>query len=133
MNIVFIRLRLGRVSQSVGQRSWVRYPIWSHTLRGAVVSYRQKYVHEILVNRLGGLSLPRKSVVRLTDRPAMTLDVYRGRKTITQQQQQIFVSASPTGWERTGQMLCIVDTSLSVLMTLRMCLRELCCVFTVWI
>ena len=38
-----------------------------------------------------------------------------------------------TGWERTGQMLCIVDTSLSVLMTLRMCLRELCCLFTVWI
>ena len=32
-----------------------------------------------------------------------------------------------TGWERTGQMLCIVDTSLSVLMTLRMCLREFCC------
>ena len=30
------------------------------------------------------------------------------------------------GWERTGQMLCMVDTSLSVLMTLRMCLRELC-------
>ena len=34
-----------------------------------------------------------------------------------------------TGWERTGQMLCIVDTSLSVLMTLMMCLRELCVVF----
>ena len=34
-----------------------------------------------------------------------------------------------TGWERTGYMLCIVDTSLSVLMTLRMCLRELCCLF----
>ena len=34
-----------------------------------------------MVNRLGGLSLPRKSVVRLTDRPNMTLDVYRGRKT----------------------------------------------------
>ena len=32
-----------------------------------------------------------------------------------------------TGWERTGHMLCIVDTSLSVLMTLRMCLHELCC------
>ena len=28
-----------------------------------------------LVNRFGGLSLPRKSVVRLTDRPEMTLDV----------------------------------------------------------
>ena len=29
--------------------------------RGAVVSYWQKYVHEVLVNRLGGLNLPRKS------------------------------------------------------------------------
>ena len=38
-------------------------------------------MHEVLVNRLGGLSLPRKSVVKLTD---MTLDVYRGRKTTVQ-------------------------------------------------
>ena len=46
-------------------------------------------MHEVLVNRLGGLlSLPRKSVVRLTDRSDMTLDVYRGRKTTIQQQQQ---------------------------------------------
>ena len=45
-------------------------------------------MHEVLVNRLGGLSLPRKSVVRLTDRPDMTLDVYRGRKTTIKQQQQ---------------------------------------------
>ena len=43
-------------------------------------------MHEVLVNRLGGLSLPRKSVVRLTDRPDMTIDVYRGRKTAIQQQ-----------------------------------------------
>ena len=42
-------------------------------------------MHEVLINRLGGLSLPRKSVVRLTDRPDMTFDVYRGRK-ITMQQ-----------------------------------------------
>ena len=49
-------------------------------------------MHEVLVNRLGGLSLPRKSVVRLTDRPNMTLDVYRGRKTTMQQQQQIKVT-----------------------------------------
>ena len=41
-------------------------------------------MHEVLVNRLGGLSLLRKSVVRLTDRPDMTLDVYRGRKTTIQ-------------------------------------------------
>ena len=53
--------------------------------RRAVVSYWPKYVHEVLVNRLGGLSLPRKSVVRLTDCPDMTLDVYRGRKTTIQQ------------------------------------------------
>ena len=48
-------------------------------------------MHKVLVNRLGGLSLPRKSVVRLTDRPDMTLDVYRGCKTTMQQQQQIIV------------------------------------------
>ena len=75
--------------------AWVRYPVWQHTFvfpsafsRRAVVSYWRKYVHEVLVNRLGGLSLPRKRVVRLTDRPDMTLDVYRGRKTTMQQQQQ---------------------------------------------
>ena len=45
-------------------------------------------MHEVLVNRLGGLRLPRKSVVRLTDSSDMTLDVYRGRKTTIQQQQQ---------------------------------------------
>ena len=40
-------------------------------------SMRTKYW---LTTHLGGLSLPRKSVVRLTDRPDMTLDVYRGRR-----------------------------------------------------
>ena len=79
----------GRVAQSVRHLtrksgSWVRYTVWQHTFvspsafsRMAVVSYWREYVHEGLVNRLGGLSLPRKSVVRLTDRPDMTLDVYR--------------------------------------------------------
>ena len=52
-------------------------------------------MHEVLVNRLGGLSLPRKSVVRLTDRPDMTLDVYRGRKTTKQQQQHLKDSSAP--------------------------------------
>ena len=67
-------------------------PVWQYTFvspsafsRRAVVSYWRKYVHEVLVNRLGGLSLPRKSVVRLTDRPDMTLDVYCGHKTTNQQ------------------------------------------------
>ena len=49
-------------------------------------------MHEVLVNRLGGLSLPRKSVVRLTDRPDMTLDVYRGRKTTKQKKKKITLS-----------------------------------------
>ena len=46
-------------------------------------------MYEVLVNRLGGLSLPRKSVVRLTDRPDMTLNVYRGRKTTIQSINQL--------------------------------------------
>ena len=49
--------------------------------RRAVVSYWQKYIHEVLVNRLAGLSLLRKRVVRLIDRSDMILAVYRGRKT----------------------------------------------------
>ena len=48
-------------------------------------------MQEVLVNRLGGLSLPRKSVVRLTDRPDMTLDVYHGRKTTIQSKNQRYV------------------------------------------
>ena len=85
----------------------------------AVVSYWRKYVHEVLVNRLGGLSLPRKSVVRLTDRPDMTLDVYRGRKTTMQQQQQQYFTLQlgtfflfhieiegKGGWIIGGQRVC---------------------------
>ena len=53
-------------------------------------------MHEILVNRLGGLSLPRKSVVRLTDRPDMTLDVYRGRKTRIQPKKKTHILNLPT-------------------------------------
>ena len=52
-------------------------------------------MHEVLVNRLGGLSLPRKIVVRLTDRPDMTLDVYRGRKTTIQQDTTIMQENLP--------------------------------------
>ena len=87
----------GRVAQSVGHlthksgvlgsipglATYFRFSFGF--VKKAVVSYWRKYVHEVLVNRLGGLSLPRKSVVRLTDCPDMTLDVYRGRKTTTQQ------------------------------------------------
>ena len=51
-------------------------------------------MHEVLVNRLGGLSLPRKSVVRLTDRPDMTLDVYRERKN-----NNTTTTTSPDEWQ----------------------------------
>ena len=75
--------------------------------RGAVVSYWRKYVHEVLVNRLGGLSLPRKSVVRLTDRPDMTLDVYRGRKTTIQQQSYMIVNEQCTIVTHLQCLFCI--------------------------
>ena len=70
------------------KQNQVRSPVQPHTFvspstdsRRAVVSYWQKYVHEVVVNHLGGLSLPRKSVVRLTDCPNMIIDVYYGHKT----------------------------------------------------
>ena len=93
----------GRVAQSVGHltrksgvlgsiHGMATYFCFSFRFfKRAVVSYWQKYVHEVLVNGLGGLSLPRNSVVRLTDRSDMTLDVYRGLKTTTQQQQHMYV------------------------------------------
>ena len=95
-------MRPGRVAQSVGhltRRSGVLGSIPglatyfvspSAFSKRAVVSYWRKYVHDALVNRLEGLSLPRKSVVRLTDRPDMTLAVYHGRKTTMQQQQYTY-------------------------------------------
>ena len=49
------------------------------------------YMHEVQVNHLAGLSLSRKSVLRLIDRPDMAIAVYRGCKTITQQQQQQYI------------------------------------------
>ena len=79
----------GRVAQSVARLTQEpvvpgRYSARLHTFlspsadsRRAVVSYWRKYVHEVMVNRLEGLSLPRKSIVRYTDRPDMTIDVYR--------------------------------------------------------
>ena len=89
-------------------------PVWQHTFvspsafsRRAVVSYWRKYVHEVLVNRLGGLSLPRKSVVRLTDRPDMTLDVYRGRKTTKQQQSNEAPLKNSNDWQNIKMMFAL--------------------------
>ena len=82
----------GRIAQSVahltqepevpgsipGPVTYFRSP--SADSRRAVVSYWRTYVHDVLVNRLGGLSLPRKGVDMLTDRPDMTIDVYKRKK-----------------------------------------------------
>ena len=70
-------------------------------------------MHEVLVNRLGGLSLPRKSVVRLTDRPDMTIDVYCGCKTTMQQQQQL------TDLTLNCTFIKIENTKFSTILTLR--------------
>ena len=68
---------------------------------------------EVLVTRLGGLSLPRKSVVRVTDRPDMTLDVYRGHKTKMQQQQQLIqlciVKGPPFKNAQAGETKCSTE------------------------
>ena len=59
-------------------------------------------MHEVLVNHLGGLSLPRKSVVRLTDRPDMfTVDIKQQHNN-NKNQKRIF---SETNWVSISQML----------------------------
>ena len=64
-------------------------------------------MHEALVRRLGGLNLPRKSVVRLSDRPTRIIAVYRGRK-ITTQQQPSGQMESQTLWQQVNIYLCSI-------------------------
>ena len=72
-------------------------------------------MHEVLVNRLGGLSLPRKSVVRLTDRPDMTLDVYCGRKTTMQLQHfSWFLCLNAEHIAHLGQDKALSQTALKI-------------------
>ena len=59
--------------------------------RRGLVSYWQKYLHLVLVDLLGGLSLPRNSMIRLIDGPYMTITVNCGCKATKQQQQQNFI------------------------------------------
>ena len=75
-------------------------------------------MHEVLVNCLGGLSLPRKSVVRLTDRPDMTLDVDRGRKTTKQQSNFLLV-------EYTTSTLLVVGVGVEIYLISQLCLLRL--------
>ena len=61
----------------------------SADLRRSIDSYWQKYVQLVLVNHLGGLSLPRNGVDRLTDCPNMTIAVYHGCKITKQRTNQV--------------------------------------------
>ena len=57
-----------------------RKRVWflqAHIFKKTVVSSWRNYGHLVLVNRLGGLSLPKNSVVRFYDRLDMTITVYR--------------------------------------------------------
>ena len=81
--------RPGRVGQSVGhltRKSEVLGSIPGLAILPLIQEGQLSVTGENICTkyRLGGLSLPRKSVVRFTDRPDMTLDVYRGRKITTQ-------------------------------------------------
>ena len=67
-------------------------------------------MHEVLVNRLGGLSLSRKSVVRLTDRPDMTLDVI-----VHVKQQQQHEATSNTCGRPTIAFLIIISLLIDCL------------------
>ena len=84
-NVGFTFEEAGRVAQSVGHMTrksealgsmlalatftFVLLPL----ILGAIISYWRKYVHEVLVNRLGGLSLTRKSVASRYDRRCLPL------------------------------------------------------------
>ena len=59
-------------------------------------------MHEVLVNRLEGLSLPGKSVARLTDRPDMTLHVCSGRIPVTPYLELCMAEKTPPGCAEAG-------------------------------
>ena len=115
--------RPGRVAKSVGHLTRKSEVLGSipglatTDSRRAVVSYWRKYVHEILVNRLGGLSLPRKSVVRLTDRPDMTLDAYRGRKQQQHNNNNNDVKATPYIKKKLKKMLSVFSYTISLILS----------------
>ena len=63
-NILSLRLIMKSILRSFSPFRWFK--------KGSCQLLAKKNVHSELVNRLIGLSLPRKSVDRLTDRPNMT-------------------------------------------------------------
>ena len=64
-------------------------------------------MHEVLVNRLGGLSLHRNSVVRLTEHPDMTIALYRGHNKMIQQQHATMFSKDRDIRKRLIFLFCV--------------------------
>ena len=56
------RTRFWNTHTRTGKTLYALLPFPGGGIKRVVVSYWRKYVHEVLVNCLGGLSLPRKSV-----------------------------------------------------------------------
>ena len=80
----FTHLLPGRVAQLVAHLTQESEVPGAHLLSFLLLLIQERtgkvnalVVH--VVNHLGGLSLPRNSVVRLTDHPDMTIAVYHGR------------------------------------------------------
>ena len=67
-------------------------------------------MHVVLVNRLGGLSLPWKSVVTLTDRPDMTIDCC-GRKTTAHTVRSDLVSKFVSVQQSVRRCFCVEKLS----------------------
>ena len=83
--------------------------------RRVVVSYKRKYVHKLLVNRLLKPA-QEKSVVKWTDRPAMTIAVDMGRKaTKTNKQNKMNLGNNSQLMEDWSGRCWLVATCLDVL------------------
>ena len=52
-------------------------------LFASCISFSADSIKTVVIYRLGSLNLPRNSVVRLTGRTGMTIAVYRGQQTTT--------------------------------------------------
>ena len=75
-SVVYL-IQMPEVPSSIpGPATYFHFSSSSAVPRKAVVSYLGKFVCLVRANCLRGLSLPRKSVVRLTDCPNMTMVVY---------------------------------------------------------
>ena len=93
--VIFHKKRPGRVAQSVGHLTR------KSGVLGSIPGLATYFRFSFRFFKKGSCQLLAKvCAVRLTDRPDMTLDVYRGRKTTTQQQQQQIIRKELSFYEK---------------------------------